>query len=513
MKRLRIAILDILATAPEHTLLARAMTANTAGIMPQALAVWCEEAGHKVQLVYYTGFEDLIAELSFDIDLIFIAAFTRAAQIAYALSNLFRKRGVVTALGGPHARCFPDDARRYFDYVLGFTDKALFEEVLRDCSPHRPLGAYLTATRHPQHLPGVRERWRFVKAILTKSPTFFRIVPMIGSLGCPFSCSFCIDASVPYQPLSYDQIREDLRFLVKKRPGIFVGWHDPNFAVRFDDFMTIIEEAIPPGSIKFIAESNLSVLSEPNLKRMRKAGFKAILPGVESWYRFGNKSNTGRKQGIDKVTQVSEHINMILQYIPYVQSNFVLGLDDHEGGEPFELTKRFVDKTPGTMPGYTILTSFGEATPMNLELQRAGRVLPLPFHFLDMIYSTNVKPKNYSWPEFYDHIIELLKHSFDWKAVVRRYNATRSSFTRLVNILRAILSERLDRLEYCRVLRKLLDKDLLFRQFFEGETDKVPRFYLNRLKRDLGPLWKFLPPGALQYDQNAYLKKTEHEQS
>src|SRR4029453_7377953 len=94
-------------------------------------------------------------------DLIFIGAFTEAALLAYALSNLFRSRGAVTVLGGPHARCYPEDARKYFDYVLGFTDQTGIREVLEDCSPHRPVGAHLAAKRQPPALPGGGERWRF----------------------------------------------------------------------------------------------------------------------------------------------------------------------------------------------------------------------------------------------------------------------------------------------------------------------------------------------------------------
>ena len=77
--------------------------------------------------------------------MLFIGAFTQSAQLAYALSNLFRQRGAVTVLGGPHARCYPEDARKYFDYVLGFTDRDIVAEVLRDCAPHRPFGAHLAA--------------------------------------------------------------------------------------------------------------------------------------------------------------------------------------------------------------------------------------------------------------------------------------------------------------------------------------------------------------------------------
>ena len=49
--------------------------------------------------------------------------------------SLFRSRGAVTVLGGPHARCYPEDARRYFDYVLGFTDRAIIGRSCDDCVP------------------------------------------------------------------------------------------------------------------------------------------------------------------------------------------------------------------------------------------------------------------------------------------------------------------------------------------------------------------------------------------
>ena len=111
--------------------------------MPQVVAVWCEAEGHDVTHVCYTGFENLVEELPAGVDLVFVGAFTEAAQTAYALSNLFRFRGAVTALGGPHARCFPEDAAKYFDYVFGFTDRTVLRDVLADCSPHRPRGLHV----------------------------------------------------------------------------------------------------------------------------------------------------------------------------------------------------------------------------------------------------------------------------------------------------------------------------------------------------------------------------------
>src|SRR5437879_5614991 len=107
MKKLRIGIIDLVSRGPTRGWFSRIMGPNLASIMPQAIGVWCREEGHEVSFVCYTGTENLVAEIPENTDLVFIGAFTEAAQTAYALSNLFRSRGALTALGGPHTRCFP----------------------------------------------------------------------------------------------------------------------------------------------------------------------------------------------------------------------------------------------------------------------------------------------------------------------------------------------------------------------------------------------------------------------
>lgn len=82
------------------------------------------------------------------------------------MRNLFRSKGAITVIGGPHARCFPEDASQYFDYVLGFTDPETLRDVLEDCSQHPPVGMQIAASQQPRALPGVRERWQFIEPIL-----------------------------------------------------------------------------------------------------------------------------------------------------------------------------------------------------------------------------------------------------------------------------------------------------------------------------------------------------------
>ena len=377
MKRLRIGILDLVARAPSTALWSRIMNPNFASVMPQAIGVWCEQDGHDVHYVCYTGAEVLSDVLPKDIDVLFIGAFTEAAQLSYAISALFRARGAITVLGGPHARCYPEDAARFFDYVLGFTDHELVRDVIRERARHRPVGTHMAATKQPTQLPGAQARWKYIAPTLEKAK-MFKLVPMIASLGCPYTCSFCIDSTVDYQAMSYDQLATDLRFLRTVMDKPRVGWQDPNFGVRFDEMLGVIEEAVPPGSVHFVAESSLSLLSEPRLQRLQKNGFLAMLPGVESWFSLGNKSRTGHTFGEDKVRQVAEHVNMILRYIPYVQANFVFGLDCDEGSEPFRADEEIRGSRAGCVSRIFAahrVRSGGAAQP-RVPARRARAVVP-----------------------------------------------------------------------------------------------------------------------------------------
>ncbi len=312
MRRLRIGIIDIVANSPSNSWYARVMRANLAAIMPQVVGVWCGELGHDVFLAYHSGYQNLVEELPEDLDVVFMGSFTTSAHVAYALSNFHRSKGAVTVLGGPHARAYPEDAQKYFDFVLGFTDKELIRDILQDCSGHRPLGSigsrprssspvgaarrtgirfrgnaglrpldrprrrtefgspekaesrplgiHLSAASQPMSLPGLRQRWTFVERLLREAPVL-KFVSMIGSLGCPYSCSFCSDSVVPYQPLDFEVLKDDLRFLRTKMNRPRVGWHDPHFGVRFHDFMDALEAGAPPCSVEVVGVRTVALRS------------------------------------------------------------------------------------------------------------------------------------------------------------------------------------------------------------------------------------------------------------
>lgn len=496
-KSLNIAVLDLVARQPTKSLYARIMNPNYTSVMPQFLAVWLEELGHRVHYTAYTGFENLYEELPDDIDVLFISTFTQTAFTAYSISNIFRQKKVITVLGGPHARSFAEDSKHHFDYVLGLTNKDIIRDLLADCQRNPEGGIFLAAKEQTQSFPSVRQRWKFIEQNFAKAK-FLRVVPMIGSVGCPYSCSFCIDAPIAYQGLSFEQTREDLVFLASQPKPPFVGWYDPNFGVRFNEIMDVIESAVKPGTISFGAESTLSLLSEPNLKRLQKNSFVCILPGIESWFGYNSKAKQRANSGIDKVKSVAEHINLILNYIPYIQTNHVFGLDCDYGPEPFELTKRFVDLAPGTYPTYMVITSYGNSAPLSREYQKEGRVFDMPFPFLDGNSGLNVRLKNYSPLEFYNYMSDLVQYTFSARSIWRRFKANKHPIPRWMNLLRALLSGK-GRSGNFHEIHQRLKTDPEFDAFYGGASTKPPAFYHEQIRQKMGMFYQHLPEQTLNY--------------
>src|SRR3990172_2805885 len=100
MRRPRIGGLGPVTRTRQRALHSRLLNPSLASVMPQAVAVWCAGGGHETALSCFTGAGDPVAGLPTHLDVLFVGAFTRSAQLAYAISALYRRRGAVTILGG-----------------------------------------------------------------------------------------------------------------------------------------------------------------------------------------------------------------------------------------------------------------------------------------------------------------------------------------------------------------------------------------------------------------------------
>jgi radical SAM superfamily enzyme YgiQ (UPF0313 family) len=246
------------------------ITKQYASIMPQAISVWCRNLGHEVFYATYFGNKDPKQLLPNDLDIVFISTYTQASALAYALAKLYRREKTLTVIGGPHARQFPEDCRRFFDVVVGECDETLIKELLSD----KPRDSYITSGRTLESIPGVEERMPEIRSstFFKGRPFFTNSVSLITSLGCPYSCDFCIDWNNSYVLLPLGQLEADMRYIFKHLPNVMIGFHDPNFAVKFDKVFDILERIPNRRRNTYIMETSLSTLRGSRLERLKNIG-------------------------------------------------------------------------------------------------------------------------------------------------------------------------------------------------------------------------------------------------
>ena len=256
--------------------------------------------------------------------------------------------------------------------------------------------------------------------------------------------------------MSAERMAADLRYLDEKLPGTLVVFHDPNFAVKFDQVFDILEAQPPGHRPPYIIESSLTVLRGDRMRRLRDTNCVMVAPGVESWTDYSNKAGMGRAGGMEKVDRVAEHFAQLAENVPYLQANFIFGLDTDRGDEPVEMTKRFMDQTPFVWPTINIPVPFG-GTPLHDELAAGGRILEaMPFSFYYAPYLVTTL-QNYDPATYYGKLAELYSHAASPDMLRRRMNTTSRRAIRYVHRARTA-SFRADVASFQRIQDMLRDQ-------------------------------------------------------
>ena len=484
---MRVGIIDILADTPPGNWRTRLYNLyfrrQLMGIMPQVISVWCRRLGHEVHYMTYYGQKDLLRLLPTEIDVLFVSAYTQASALAYAVAKVFRKRGALTVIGGAHARSFPADCLRFFDLVVRDCNQEVIGDILRG---HYDPPASISSGRPLVDFPPVEERMPEIRisSFYNERPIRTSTVPMLSSVGCPYTCDFCVDWNNRYFNLSADSLLNDLQFLSQNWPGLLVGYHDPNFAVRFDETMDVIEEVPKERRNYYVMESSLSVLKPSRLSRLASTNCAYIAPGIESWIDYSNKSGVGNKRGRDKVDQVVDHLKTLARHVNGIQVNMLFGGDSDTGVEPVELTKEFIERMPEAWPAVNIPCPFG-GTPLYDQLRGGGRILrSMPFALYYNPYLV-ITPLNYDPLSFYGHYIDIYETVTSMSMLWGRLQVRTHPAVHFMNVVRH-LGVRETVIKVSRHIRAMLASDAGFRAFHEGRSDDLPEFYRRLLNRRLG---------------------------
>jgi len=487
---MKIGIIDII----HHKEYSKIISPLMANIMPQVIATWLEQLGHNIWYTIHTGYEKLPNNLNDDIDIIFISSYTMSAYLAYSISNYYRSKGIITILGGPHARSYPEDSKNYFDYVIGLTSKKQIEDLVQDININK-YGVYLTEKEQPDYLCRIEDRWKFIKQNFKR---FIPItVPMISSTGCPNTCDFCIDSVIKYKSFIESDLIRDLIYLQNKNHKINIMWHDPNFGVKLNSFLNIIETFKGFNNLTHTVELGISKLNEETVKRLYKNNFIAIGPGIESWSAYNNKaSNKSFTSGLDKVNYIAEQLNMVNKYIPVIQANIIFGLDQDNNKEHFDLTKEFIKRTPGIYTNLQTLTLFGNSTPLIKRYEKENRVIKnFPYNLMDGFSASNAI-LNMDPVTFYRYYSNLTKFSKSLNMKYNKFINVKGILAKTFSILREFSKDR-GSYKYYKNLYESINNNHILWEFFNGEINVIPSLYTEQIKKELGNMVEYLPQKVL----------------
>lgn len=452
------------------------------GIVPQAVSVWCREMGHQVFYSTYYGQKDPKSILPNDLDVVFISAFTQASALAYSLAKLYRREKTLTVIGGPHAKSFSQDCSRFFDIVVKECNKQLIGRILhKEFDPPA-----IVSTNQPlTDLPTVEERMPEISkaAFSGGKPTLTSFVPILSSVGCPYHCDFCMDWNNRYISLPRERLEADLLYLSQNISDTMILFHDPNFAVRFEEIMDIFERIPENRRNRYLMETTLSNLKPDRLQRLRSSKCIFVAPGIESWMNYSNKVGAGGKTGVEKLEKVISHFELLRQYFPDLQANFIFGTDVDKGNTPVELTKDFIRRLPYVWPAMNIPIPFA-GTPFFDQLYSEKRIIkdmPLSFYYRPYLV---IKLKNYSAVEFYDHLIDIYELITSTTMMGKRIFARSAYEIKVIYTVRGFhLRQELAQL---RLIRNMLVKDAEMRAFHEGRSNQLPEFYHQCFEKRLG---------------------------
>jgi hypothetical protein len=198
---------------------------------------------------------------------------------------------------------------------------------------------------------------------------------------------------------------------------------------------------------------------------------------------YSNKAGVSGKTGREKLEKVTRHLELIRQYVPDLQANFIFGTDADNGKAPVELTKEFIRRLPFVWPTMNIPIPFA-GTPFFDQLYAENRIikaLPLSFYYRPYLV---IKLKNYSAVEFYEHLIDLYTVITGTAMMVKRIFARSAFEVKVVYTVRAFhLRQELAQL---RRVRDMLVKDGEMRAFHEGSSNQLPEFYHHCFEKRLG---------------------------
>jgi radical SAM superfamily enzyme YgiQ (UPF0313 family) len=354
-------------------------------------------------------------------DLVGITAFTSAANRAYEIAALYRRRGVPVVMGGIHASMRPTEAAGYVDAVVVGEAESVWGDVLADAAAGRLQARYDGEWLDPQQIPPPRRDIYYNGYLFASVQT---------SRGCPLDCDFCSVTAHNgrrYRRRPVEQVLAELETI----PNDFVFFVDDNIigygSESRQQALALFRGMTERGLRKrWFCQASVNIADDPEvLQWAARAGCRMIFLGIEAEDADALSEVNKRlnlKRGVGAYAAIFDRIH---QAGIAVLGAFIFGMD---GDTPDKLRRRadfMIDSGVDVMQA-TVMTPL-PGTELFSRLAREDRLLhadfPGDWAYYDLTQWVH-RPRGLSREELRSVYRECLQRVYDLPVLKRKAQRT-----------------------------------------------------------------------------------------
>lgn len=208
-----------------------------------------------------------------------------------------------------------------------------------------PLSKYYISPKHSRHSP---------------------FTVMYTSMGCPYSCIFCVVRETPRRERSVESVMREITYLKNEHGLKCIFFMDETFTMNRQRTIDLCEALIKDKiDITWYAQTRVDKVDKELLELMKKAGCKSISFGIES----GSQKVLDYARKNVKVEQAMEATKMVKEAGMLLHLSFIIGLPG-ENWETFKESVNFVKKALPTMAQFNVAVPYPGTPLYDLALSK-----------------------------------------------------------------------------------------------------------------------------------------------